>query len=1551
MFYISNTDVPDGLSVARAKIGRMLAHALLPPEPHRSVTYALWVTSQDPEGESAALAVLDEVRAAVSSAHPRPGRCLDRLQRRAPALPPAHLPWFWDTVAHRLSGYPGRAAAKAYTLARKAEQDHALPVDPDWRRANVLLCAGAGALPVKELSDHQRWLSDHASPAEAHEEYVRVLTAWAASPGELPADLARRVRVSTRAAGLDGAEEARVLGRLLGSARGKAVPDALLEAATAPLTAHPQDAGVQRALLDLFPESRNDAAAWLRLLLRAGAVDAAGDGRLTPEGGLGAWLGRYTRAYSHRKVPYGGVSRQPMPPELFEIVARCAPVLREEGGPVRLHEDQYHYPGLDADLLDACLAEGIAVEDPGESVRLEFWGERSRRDLRALAADPVFGARLEGTVHAGLRGTGTAITRLPRNAGIAAEVRSRIEALLAALRGGGLAAADEALEELDTLLDRPTATALDGIEGMLAALDLTGPLARALRSGLPEELGWPALEEAMAGYEASETLRVTCTWPVLTVYGRDRAVAVDHAGTRASYSFRVPDDAKATTVHFAGGEFLVGWTAGEGKEATRSAFWSGSPQDVFTPQDTFGMRPWGGLVQGGLGYQFASADGGGRHDGGRVLRPGGHQGIGGIDLQMSDGRDVWSAEVFRGAWTRCEPVTGERGADRTPPDFHRDREVPPGMAEFPDGHTLALLPEGAPGSPLGQDGRLVGCRVLHRTPYSGPSPREFLLESVDGRSARYRSRRPGRRPWGVVRFPEGGEDAVLAGLEDIRCHAAGDNSLLWQVRGFLPDARYGHRATLGEGHTPVPPPAYWHFLTPRDAGSSRALRTVGSDTVGALLAAAVETPRDDTLHTRVSRLLPEVTDPRILAGVVRSAELAADVLRRRRELSHRVSVLRAGPVVDLPADVPDTVLAPALSGLLPDRRPYEAHKPEGHPGTLTAVAADGRRLRGEIDEETRRLAPPSAPAEWQVLLGGIGAVAWRASVETTPEGEREALAALLAVWRTQPFAEPGGVWRTGRAPEEELARSRAAGLLLAGGPARGGTARFLQRAGDPAPARTEEDETVTLTGDDSVRLTRLADLAERHGPLPLTPEAVRLFSRLTGVRRPVATLVLGGLPRREHHDEHQKMLRAAPFRANRTTAAEYDALWHRLGPAGRRAVLAAGVPEDPADLWQRDGMDRAAERMAAVWAGLLGTTPYVDEELAEALESDLGLGAEWARGLSCGRPPVDGRAVVLVGERSGRLALRHTGPDGSVGDRVPDSRPGHLEAAAVIAWALSERPVGHPAATGALQLYEWLRARLDDPGTLVELSAHLPPSVLDGAADFRPYEGVVLPCPQPLWEGREPVEAVLDDGLLVVAVPRGEVFLRPAALADPALVEGVLARCTDRGLTWLRATLEAVRDMFEGLARIVDRAATTPVPAGGYEADPTLSAPDAVAGHARRLGIGADAAALHLQLLTLARPTDRNIRRWNGWTAARHKAAQAELVDAGAVDTDRRPRAGRTVFVPGAWETLDAPHLPLESHKLADHLATVSAKVVRGPFPRLLAPVPLHDLFARAARE
>ncbi|MEU6669661.1 hypothetical protein [Streptomyces sp. NPDC046727] len=1528
----------------------MLTHDLLPTETHRSRTYARWVTSHDPGAESAAVALLDEVGAAVSSAYPRMGRCLERLRRPARGLPPAHLPWFWDTVAHRLLGYPGGAAAKAYTLARKAEQEHALPVDPDWRRANAQLFAAHGALPVKELSEHQRWLAGRLPAAEAHEEYVRVLTAWAASPGELPADLARRIGASARAAGLGIDEDARILGHVLGAARGKAVPDALLEAAAGPLGDHPQGPKTQAALLDLFPDSRKDAAAWLRLLLRGGIVDAAASGRLDPEGGLAGWLRRYTRTYRHQRVAYGGVANQPMPAELFEIVTRFAPRLRAAGTPVVIHEDKYHWPGLDADLLDACLAEGITVEDPGDSVRLTFWDDRSRRDLKALAAHPVFGRRLEGTVHEGLRGAGTAITRLPENAGIAAEVHTRIEGLLGALRGGGLAAADEAVTELAGLLDRPTAVALDGIEEALAALDLTGPLARALHAGLPEELGWPALEAAVAGFDPADTLRVTCTWPVLTVFGKDRAVAVDPVGTRATCTFRVPDEATSHAVHYAGGQFLVSWRTGDRYSAADQAFWADRPHEVFTPQERFGLRPYDGLIQGAFGFQFETPDRGGRFDGERVLRPGGREGIGGHDFQMSDGRRFYGARVFhtRGNWTPYDPVTGAPATDRALPDFHRDRELPPGMEEFEGGQYLAVLPEDVPASPLGQDGRLVGCRVLNRTPYQGPSPTEFLLESVDGRTARYRSRRFGRHPWGIIGLPEGGEDAVTAGETTVRCHAAADNSLLWQVHGFGPPSRRDrdHPPTLGEAAGPVPPPAFWHFLTPRDERSSKALRTVSDASVRALLDTALATRDDDELRDRVSRLLPEAGDARVRDGVVRAARLAADVLRRREELSRRVGIMRSGPVVDLPADIPDTALVPALSGLLPDLRAYEAHIPERHAGTLTAVAADGRFLRGEIDDETRGLAPPARPAEWQVLLGGIDAVAWRAAVETTPEDARTALNALLRTWSRQPFAEPGGTWRTGRAPQEELA----AAPDTAAGPARGGLCRFVQPATAPAPARTEEEQTVTITRDDAARLTRLLELTERHGLVPLTPEALAVFSWRTGVRRPVATLALGGLPRRAGYDEHARMLRSKPYKANKTTATEYDDFCHRLGLHGRRALLAAGVPEDPADLWTPDGLVRAAERMAAVWAELLGTRPYVDEELAEALETDLGLSADWARTLPAGRPPAEPGGHVLVGSRTGRLHLHQAEPDGTAGEWIRSDRAPHTRTLSVIAWALTERPVGDPAADGALKLHARLRAWFAAPGTLLQLLSN--PALARAAAEdpaFRPYAGTVIPCAEPLLDTVKEASAATDDGMFVVAVPSGDVFLRTAALADPERVARALDLCDRLDLPRLRREVTQTRALLDGLVRMADRAAGTPVPAGGYEANPALSVPDLVAEVARRLGVGADAAALHLQLGALARPTDRNVRRWNGWTAARHKAAQAELVAVGAVETGRRARAGRTAFARDTWETLDAPHLPVESGKLRTHGAVRAGKGLYGPFTRLLSPVPLHELFAQAA--
>lgn len=63
----------------------------------------------------------------------------------------------------------------------------------------------------------------------------------------------------------------------------------------------------------------------------------------------------------------------------------------------------------------------------------------------------------------------------------------------------------------------------------------------------------------------------------------------------------------------------------------------------------------------------------------------------------------------------------------------------------------------------------------------------------------------------------------------------------------------------------------------------------------------------------------------------------------------------------------------------------------------------------------------------------------------------------------------------------------------------------------------------------------------------------------------------------------------------------------------------------------------------------------------------------------------------------------------------------------------------------------------------------------------------------------------------------------------------------------------------------------------------------------------------------------------------------------------KRARAGRTVLLPGDWTELKAPHLPLETAKLATHLVRpLWSNRIRSPFGRILPTAPLHETFTAA---
>ncbi|MFD3739470.1 hypothetical protein [Streptomyces sp. NPDC058629] len=1631
--------------------------ALLPSAgTHASTTYADWAAAHDPGAAGAARDLVADMGSELARSWTKPGRFVDTMAARARRLPPAHLPWFWDTVGHRLIGYGNRPAARAYGAARTAEAKHGLPVDPGYGRANALLFAAGGAMPAKEFGAHQRFLADTLQPAAAHAALDAFLMAWAGSSGDLPADLVRRVRASAKAAGYGDEEVARLVAAVLSGTRKKSVPDALLTAAGPFLAAHPPEDPVAAALVEVFPEGATDGGAWLRLLIGCGATAAMEAGRVVPEGGLHHWVGHFTHMYQYATQSGGGVGRQPLPSELLALVGRLGPRLRASGAPVTLHTTRHHYQGFDADVLDTVLAAGVAVVDPGPEIRMRFWGEKSRRDLAALAADPVFGPRLEGRVHADLlpgsfparpRRPGSAVTLLPGNEGIAQKVADRVGKLLGTVGGGGMAGAEEAMAELETLLDRPTVAALGGIADAVAGAGAAGALRRSLAAGLPEELAWPELEAVYARFAAEEgegsgadtgeavpgvggmvpgvdgaapgatgavpgvtgVVGVTSTWPVLTVFGRDRAVAVGPDGERGSCRFTVPEDATLSAVHYVGGSFLVSWTLAAGPHNGDTAVWADRPDAPFTPDETGGLVPFGGSLDGAYGFQFETADGGGRHSGSRVLRPGGTEGIDRDELQLGDGARIWTNTVYgRRPWQVVDAVTGEPRGARPLPDFPgRAPDAAPaaaphtaaasalapgvseeGMALAVEALQLAPLPTPLTGSPLGSRDGLVGTRVLFRTGHRDPAPGEFLVESVDGRTARFTVDRPGQEPWGLWSPPEGAvEDVVLAEAQTrtgVRAYAA-DGALLWELDGhrsprhpWLPKDR---KVALSTGV--ALPPAFWYLLRTRDAAGSRALRTVEPQAADALLAAALD--GTGALRAAVARELPQVTDAVLVEAVVAVAGRAARVEERRRALHRRVTLLAEAPPALPRRTAPDTELIPALSGLVTDgvSDPWRRAPGEALPATLSALAADGACLAGTIGEDVRRLSPPAPPHDWSQLVGTVDAVAWRAAVAPTPAPARAALLAFLDTWADGPLARAGSRWWVGVASGSgTLDELRAGGRPVASAPVRdGGSAHWFVTAAaqdpddDPAETVTVHDPTsvpaeaatahgprgapaersaerarlVRVERDDAARLRALVAAVDERGPVPVPESAAARFAELTGVRRPVARLVVAGLPGGADREADRALLKKAPYKATPLTAESYGRLLERLGPTGRRAVLAAALPDDPAELWQPGGVEDAAERMAGVWRELIGLRPAVHDEAADALEGALGLSEVWARRLAGGYGAADDGTVEAAGWELAATAYSYgveVRPMVPAGAEPPYGTPVGLalrEIASALVWAWTDRPVGDPAVAGAPALYEGLRAELDRPELLLDLPGSRLQDTTDRIAErFGPAR---LPVSLDRREEEGAVATAYDSGPLVVCAPGGVSFLRPAAIAAPEAWRRV------REVTDLADALDRVAPLLAGggLERMLHRSRSGAVPAGAYEADPRHSCPELVERAGKELGVGADAAALHLQLATLAAPTDRNVRRWNGWSAKQHGQARAELLATGAVVEAKRARAGRTLFLPGDWTEIDAPHLPLETAKLATHLVyPLYGNRLFAPFVRILPTAPLHEMFAQA---
>ncbi|GGQ93918.1 hypothetical protein [Streptomyces pilosus] len=1539
--------------------------------------FPAWALVNDPANGHHALALVRDVERFARQAKSRPGTAkegFEALGERLGRAVPHFLPTFYEQAARVFLQHENTTYAAAFFgKARDAERVHALTVDEERQRAVFLEFAFAGALTVKALKEHVKALAARLTPAEAWAQF-RQLTVERCAAGMPPyASLPQDARTLIKAAGLDRVtEECALVADLLTSPAAVRAPASFWNTyrATLVVLAERQPA-VRARLLEIMPaglgRSVEDDEFWLALLAETGADRLLTDGTDTADGTDAAdWL---TRWALHRK--HGGTAGDRSPATLA-LVQRMAPRLRAHGRPVDLFTGRWH-AGADLDLVDLCTAEDVPLTRPGAGTDVHLalgrWMEDTRtgrRDLTALAADP-YGRRLlydaVGNVHRQRASTGQ-LEKIAGHPVLAGVLREWLDDAAAELDGAaGLAGARAALERL-----RPFRTVAAEVSpravARAAALDIAPLLGNTLRAGIPDELGWPALEEAVLRLEAGtrrdgdDNLAVEESWPALILSRGHKAIVVGPQGILLEHDLRLPaglDRWQRPSFRYTDGELLVMWR----ESGKQHGYWSARPAEVF-PLGGEKLPSW--YSSGDAGETSIPLPDGGRATGGRTLRAG--------DTVLpprrpliGDGTSYWrqGRQGLRQVWLEHDPATGTHGRASLPA-FLRSA-VRDGSTLLQQHCTVLPLQPGLEHSPFGTDGTVLGRWV--RTDGEGGEART-TVGTPDGRTTTLPAaghRIPGV-PLGALRLPSGAEPVVAAQHRQVTWYTTDRTTGLWELGRVTPLQRGGEFAA---GTPLVPPVDFWHALRPRDEKASAVLRALSDDQARELLregarvlaerqarmAAARRANADtdggtgrepdhsgvpsaqETLRTVVARSLPALTEPRILTGVtglvlavLRLAESVAAFVEPPARQPGTPSRQVAGMFADYrPENGDDQTLREATAGLAEQHgwwgggqrwsvlRQIRAvnHVLTGKPAEGKALPA-AARLTGPADGWTSdaRTVPAEGPA-WPSVLDALRPLAYRAASPALTQTHRAALLLLFEAIAEGPLAASGTVLRDVVLSEPRGKQDRAG--------------QVLRRDG----------RTVVVLGCQSVdhHHQRVNWLALDHDPTGTFGAVAHFTSGRESAHPPVfpagdlaaVTALVRDKGPAPWQPEAPAALAAAtqgglgPLQATLLLAGKPpqltdevsattglkprqkqlgDALLGSVEPGDRAALVGALLPRDPADLWTSGPDTDAAGR---VWA--------------ERLDGVLRLPEDLAGDLSLPGLPTASVEEVLNPRRTpwlSRTTVQRPDKDGNLVPEDPRALPGRYDltravsSLAGLAYAL---PYGHPLRASLPAGLGALRRRLTDPGLLLDLDLDWTEKGSSTAAELRRAYGL------PATGGAGPDGLTRVGEALVLRPWYGDqeaVLVRSAALRDAddpvfGLLDGLVGPGRGDGLRTLRTVLD------DGLARAVAAGGDPGAPTG-YAHDPSVSVPGLVAEVASAHGLGEDAAGLYLQLLALPDPTDRNCVRRTGWKPARMKRARAELAAAdGLVVEAKRARAGRTLFLPCGWLDLKSPALPVEIWK------------------------------------
>lgn len=557
----------------------------------RSLSFAAWALINDPKNARYALDLVKRMKGAARQAKSKPGHAWDAFTEMAKDLGRSarhFLPPYWEEVGRTFKDLGNQTyAGRALNKSLEAERVHALDSDRARRRDVVLEFVLAGCLAGSALSEYGNDLQTQYEPAEAFAIFrdlcVRRTRGGMSPWATMPKDFGKL----TKAAKLDADQELeKWLEDVIDSpAMGRAPPQFWKACSAHCKRIVARNPAFAVALLrHTRPEQRHygesKLGAWFELLEEWGVLAYLWEDEHQGAPPLGEpialWFSRIVCDVT------------PAPKRTLEMLAKLTPRLRKEGTPLALSVgNRYGANAIDIDVLEACLASGIKVDDPpsGFSVTFGKWLTANvdhplrNQDLVASPKDERFKTAISQGLDEALACRGGPVEHgyqqsdvvqpFPLAAGDRPGIkdlwRLHTSEVIARLEDTGLASFEMARGRLESTLWPDTLRLFPDLAERLNRVDPVAMLRRTLQAGVFDEYGMPAFEQAVdhgnLKIEANQygDTNLHLTFPSIAVSDKVHAHVISSDGKIKKHELRLPKKAEIMAVVAVGGDLAVSY--------------------------------------------------------------------------------------------------------------------------------------------------------------------------------------------------------------------------------------------------------------------------------------------------------------------------------------------------------------------------------------------------------------------------------------------------------------------------------------------------------------------------------------------------------------------------------------------------------------------------------------------------------------------------------------------------------------------------------------------------------------------------------------------------------------------------------------------------------------------------------------------------------------------------------------------------------------------------------------------------------------------------------